>query len=195
MMERKCLFCGNKDLSNEHIIAQWLLKELGIYDKFISMSHLSTIGIEASNRKHPFSKLVNGLVCKTCNSGWMSDLENLNKTALTNILNYKDSKQSVDYIINNSFDFSRWAFKNAILFNYATNYRELVPQEHFHILYKAKIPNNVFIHIAFCEDEGIVETRQSPIQIILRAEDIPFNLNKSSYKISKCFKSRRPIKT
>ena len=30
--KRECVFCGNTNLSKEHIFAQWLLKELNIFN-------------------------------------------------------------------------------------------------------------------------------------------------------------------
>jgi hypothetical protein len=49
---------------------------------------------------------------------------------------------------------ARWAFKNVILLNTATNYRQLVPQNHFIALYNSSIPKNVFIDFSFCKNNS-----------------------------------------
>ena len=58
--KRECVFCGNTNLSKEHIFAQWLLKELNIFNNDVLMTHANIAGMPISNRKHAFSKLVNG---------------------------------------------------------------------------------------------------------------------------------------
>ena len=98
--QRKCIFCGNTDLSKEHIFAQWLLKELGIMDNTVKMTHAGFVG-EISNRQHPFSKLVNGLVCKRCNNGWMSDLEGKCQKHIINLMNMDNAKEEIRFLNDN----------------------------------------------------------------------------------------------
>ncbi len=54
----------NTNLSKEHIFAQWLLKELNIFNNDVLMTHANIAGMPISNRKHAFSKLVNGWYVK-----------------------------------------------------------------------------------------------------------------------------------
>jgi hypothetical protein len=99
--QRKCVFCGNTNLSNEHIFAQWLLRELGIMDAQVKMTHANVVGMEISNRKHPFSKLVNGLVCKTCNNGWMSSMEDDCQQHIINLMNMQNVDEELKYLKDN----------------------------------------------------------------------------------------------
>ena len=101
--KRECVFCGNTNLSKEHIFAQWLLKELNIFNNDVLMTHANIAGMPISNRKHAFSKLVNGLVCETCNNGWMSQLEGDCQNHIINLMNMneldKDSRNKIMSIL------------------------------------------------------------------------------------------------
>ncbi|MDK3000683.1 hypothetical protein ACV311_14905 [Clostridium perfringens] len=182
--KRKCIFCDEIKLSKEHIFAQWLLKELDIYDSNITMSHTNFIGIPLSNRKHPYSKLVNGLVCEKCNNGWMSQLEGDCQEHIINFMNMKEIKIELDFLEKHYYTIAKWAFKNAILLNNATNYRQLVPKEHYTALYSGIIPEGIFIDLAFCKSESKLEWRQTPGGLVIRDVEIPVNLNVIRYIIT-----------
>jgi len=181
---RKCIFCGNSKLCKEHIFAQWLLKELDIYDKNVSMTHASPIGMTISNRQHPFSKLVNGLVCEECNNGWMSRLESACQHHIINLMNMAEIKEELGFIQGHYDTLARWAFKNVVLLNMATNYRQLVPKNHYTTLYSGSIPKNVFIDLSYCRNNSIIEWRQSPGILTIKDASIPFNPTRESYVIT-----------
>lgn len=157
---KKCIFCGDTNLSKEHIFAQWLLKELSIEAKKIRMIHTTFFGSPISQREHNFLNLVNGNVCIKCNTGWMSQLEAEIKTHVINLVYLKNIKDEFLWLNDNSLLFAKWAFKNAILLNNASNYHELIPDEHFDNLYNGKVPDNVFISISFCKNNEGIEWRQ-----------------------------------
>lgn len=182
--KRKCVFCSNTNLSNEHIFAQWLLKELDIYDNDVTMTHASAIGIPISNRKYSFSKLVNGLVCKKCNNGWMSQLEGDCQNHIINLMNMDEIESELHFLKENYYTVAKWAFKNVILLNSATNYRKLVPDEHYTALYSGSIPEGVFIDLAFCRSDSTLEWRQTPSGLVIKDKKIPFNPNGTKYLIT-----------
>lgn len=184
---RTCLFCGNDDLSKEHIFAQWLLKELGITNEDVSMMHTTAIGTEISKRKHSFSKLVNGLVCKECNNGWMSNLEATCQFHIINLMNLEKLETEMSFLESNSETIAKWAFKNVIMLNSAVNCRRLVPESHYHSLYKGYIPKGVTIDLAFVSNNQILEWRQSQMILAITDEIIPINFdkfNKNKYVIT-----------
>ena len=154
--KRECVFCGNTNLSKEHIFAQWLLKELNIFNNDVLMTHANIAGMPISNRKHAFSKLMN-----------MNELE-------TELAFLNEHHETV----------AKWAFKNVILLNSATNYRHLVPDEHYKELYSGKIPEGVFIDLAFCKSNPTIEWRQTHGGMILKDRNIPFNPNAKRYHIT-----------
>lgn len=184
MSERKCVFCGKTKLSREHIFAQWLLKELDIYDDDVTMSHNSFIGAPISNRKHSFSNLVNGLVCEDCNNGWMSQLEDDCKEHIINLMNMNDIKSELKFLEEHSYIIAKWAFKNVILLNSSTNYRKIVPDKHYTALYEGSIPEGVFIDLAFCKSESELEWRQTIGGLVRMDIGIPFDRNKERYLIT-----------
>ena len=181
--QRKCIFCGNTDLSKEHIFAQWLLKELGIMDNTVKMTHVGFVG-EISNRQHPFSKLVNGLVCKRCNNGWMSDLEGQCQQHIINLMNMDNVEEAIRFLNNYHDVLSKWAFKNVIMLNSASNYRQLVPASHYLSLYNGEIPKGVTIDIAYAETEPPLEWRQSQDGLIVRDQRMPMKMEVNRYTIT-----------
>jgi hypothetical protein len=187
--KRKCVFCGGTKLSKEHIFAQWLLKELDIYDNDVTMTHASFIGIPVSNRKHPFSKLVNGLVCEKCNNGWMSQLEGDCQKHIINFMNMDEIESELNFLKEHYDTVAKWAFKNVILLNSATNYRQLVPNEHYVALYSGSIPEGVFIDLAFCKSDSKIEWRQTPGGLVIKDKEIPLNPNVARYLITFQIKS------
>ncbi len=157
MRKRNCLFCcsGDNELSKEHVIAQWLLNEVGIYDNILKMYHINTYGMLKSERMQVFNKLVNGLVCEKCNNGWMSNLEGENKETIISFMNLDSLDQihhAIEFISKNHMMLAKWIFKNAILFNYTVNYRKIVPRKHFINLYNGILPDDVFIDIGFVKE-------------------------------------------
>lgn len=176
------MFCGGTKLSNEHIFAQWLLKELSIFEENVAMTHVSILGDPLSKRKHSFSRLVNGLVCETCNNGWMSQLEGECQPHITKLMNMKTLKPEMDYLEKDHETIAKWAFKNAILLNSATNYRQLVPNEHYICLYTGSIPKGVFIDLAFCQSDTSLEWLQSPGRLVVKEQGIDYDMDYDPYK-------------
>lgn len=73
-MKRICIFCGKEDLTQEHILPKWI-------QKYFQPSSVDLNVVQKSDGKtYEFKeKAFNHtakIVCKECNSGWMSDLEN-----------------------------------------------------------------------------------------------------------------------
>jgi hypothetical protein len=185
---RKCLFCGSAQrLSKEHIIPQWLLRELGLTDQQLMMSHTSVFGVTKSQRTHRFMRLVNAMVCKKCNSGWMSALEVSVQDSITKLM-HLDDRSAIRSLAEDYKTIAKWSFKTAIMLNYPTNYRRIVPEEHFHSLYQSGIPEGVYINLAFTENTDIVvQWRQSQTIITIgdQGHAIP---PKDVYKITMQFK-------
>lgn len=147
------------------------------------MTHTTFYGAPISERKHTFSKLVNGLVCENCNSGWMSQLEADCKNHITNLMNMRNLENELEYLTENYETVAKWAFKNAIMLNSATNFRRLVPDEHYKQLFLGKIPNGIFIDFAFCKNDPKIDWQQTENILILKSIDIPFNKNSIKYRI------------
>lgn len=186
---RKCIFCKGTDLSKEHIFAQWLLKELQITNNEFTMTHGNIFGHSISTRTHTYSNLVNGLVCKDCNNGWMSQLESFAQKHITNLMNLNGITEELAYLNENYNTIAKWVFKNVILLNSATNYRLIVPENHYFELFSGKIPDGVFIDMAFCENDVKLDWRQTPRFFSTLHGDLDYNPYVNSYHIT--FQIRR----
>ena len=153
-------------------------------DNDVSMTHMTAIGMEVSNRKHAFSKLVNGLVCEKCNNGGMSDLEGQCQFHIINLMNMEKLDEEMNFLKENHETVAKWAFKNVIMLNSATNYRQLVPENHYHSLYQGNIPKGVTIDMAFASTDPTVEWRQSPGSLVIKDKKIPMKYDTNKYIIT-----------
>ena len=149
---RKCLFCGGeKNLTQEHVIAQWLQRELGISQETVWIFGGSENEIKA-DRELVMNRFTDGRICRACNTNWMSKLEDENKEHILNLIKKKNIENEFLYLSdggNNSF--ARWAFKTALLLG--SNVKDVlkIPPAHFEALYHGNIPNGVMIEIAFSD--------------------------------------------
>jgi hypothetical protein len=79
-MASRCVFCGAKPTTKEHIYPKWLRKVV-TGDSFITVLETKA-GRKVKRPQVGFDLTVNA-VCRTCNSGWMSTLENTARPVLT----------------------------------------------------------------------------------------------------------------
>lgn len=88
---RRCIFCGSTELDEEHVWPQWVARLLPddldvTTTRTQSDVHTgSTAAIGPAWGGPPLDMTVRR-TCKTCNSGWMSDLENAAKPHLTPLI-------------------------------------------------------------------------------------------------------------
>lgn len=150
LKKRECLFCRDTDLSNEHVFPQWLLNELNLRRVKLGMSHQTFFGQQVSTRPLTPNSLVNGLVCKKCNNTWLSQIEDRIKPLIIELTKTKEIDSMVFQIRENHETLAFWAYKTAIILNYASNFNKIVPKRHFKYLYqKRRIPENVNILLGF----------------------------------------------
>jgi hypothetical protein len=80
---RSCGYCGGRDLSREHIFPSWLRAEFGSLparsvvtadDHFRTPNEQIDHGLVSRNNGRPFVNAIERQVCRTCNSGWMSQI-------------------------------------------------------------------------------------------------------------------------
>jgi hypothetical protein len=97
---RPCIFCGRAARrSNEHVVPLWLQDWLGIkQSEFVSRENIfETQGpvfpgeplpsmSSKIHRSHAHKSLVYGSVCRSCNNGWMSRLEDAVRPTLFGLI-------------------------------------------------------------------------------------------------------------
>jgi hypothetical protein len=107
---RACIFCGDRVNSKEDAWPLWLMRQLGNTEMGI---------VEAQRGMHPPKKWLStkyplriGFVCKTCNNGWMSELENRVKPVIERF--FLDEQVTLDQ--NAQTILAIWSCKNAMVY-------------------------------------------------------------------------------
>jgi len=141
MQTRKCLFCGNSvgrsSKSREHVLLAWLLELLGVKNSDIFQgTHITFPGLIQSQRRQGARTIVQGQVCRACNSCWLSQMESKVKPLIVSM--NRDTKVAL------RSDELRllgiWAYKTASLTNVTSNYRPLHTSRSFRSFCVDKTP-------------------------------------------------------
>jgi hypothetical protein len=136
-MGRVCLACGDPlgaNRTDEHVIADWLLKELGISAEQLNQYVANRITGETKNPRpqHPMDAFKEGLVCETCNNGWMSVLESEAKGVLPIFVNGARSVSAASE--SDCLVISRWMLKTAVILSHAIPLGPPITPEHLQFL-------------------------------------------------------------
>jgi len=151
---RVCIFCGHLlsgHKSQEHIFPQWLQKRLGLEKRPIYPTLYYESGEVNRVRQTNFNAYVSGLVCRSCNNGWLSDLETRTKPLLESL---------VDGTFTGVIDpqscklLARWISKTALVLHSTSQQGRFIPVEHYLALYKGEpIPEGIVVSIAPIQGE------------------------------------------
>lgn len=182
-----CIFCGQRGLrAKEHVWPDWLLRRLGLEQSTIANTHLAIDGGFVSKRVQSSSSMVYGGVCTACNNGWMSQLESSAKPIVAELILSHSSKGVL--LDDEAKVLALWAFKTAIVRNAGTNYRSIVPEEHYRHLYEQKeIPSGIYVDLGLCPSHSGVSALQSQTLIgFLLPEDsgIAAHVQRDLYNIT-----------
>jgi hypothetical protein len=126
---RVCPFCASSlaaKRSREHVFPKWLLKVLGMASWSVRTSHYDSAGVEKNVRRHTLDQLVLGGVCRECNHGWLSTLEQTAGPLVRSLAFGHRGVQSLDPA--ERFTVSRWAIKTAVTLNLASGFEREFPQ-------------------------------------------------------------------
>lgn len=134
---RTCLACDaplGANRTNEHIIADWLLRELGITQEQLTQIVADSVtgDMNDARPKHSMAAFREGRVCGLCNSGWMSQLEAQAKLILPDLMNAKRSVTAVSAA--ESLVIARWMLKTAVVLSHASGFDQPLPQSHLQFL-------------------------------------------------------------
>lgn len=128
-MPRSCIFCGGQPTENEHVWPEWLKRFAGNLPASTHQRTLEHEGQEALVNEFPLPPfdLQANIVCKKCNGGWMSRLEDDAKDLLLPMLRVhgRDLHQGGQKTL------ATWALMKAMAFEYTNpaNARA-IPQIH-----------------------------------------------------------------
>ncbi|MFD6029831.1 hypothetical protein ACFWE5_03900 [Cellulosimicrobium funkei] len=126
---RRCIFCGERPLTREHVWPTWLaadLKQRGFRVEpapedaqqnewfGVSMDRREVMQeIERRGKTPPLTALISRTVCATCNNGWMHRLEDAVRTPLLALSREEDAS----FIASDLRTIGAWAVKTAIMWN------------------------------------------------------------------------------
>jgi hypothetical protein len=146
---RKCVFCdrslvGNK--SEEHIFSDWLQKYLGIKKQRLFPTLYTAEGKVDKYWGKTFNGYVGVHICKRCNNGWMSRLEEDTKPLLISLI---DGTCSGILAVEQTQLLSFWIYKTALALHTASIQDMFIPASHYHTVNERNaIPAQVFVAIA-----------------------------------------------
>ncbi len=157
MANRACVGCTvpltNDNISREHILPEWLAAE--VYQPELSLKqyrHNEDTREDELLRSHDLGSFAIKNVCRSCNNGWMSDLEGSAKPILLGLM---DMKTSLFQLAPNERSVSSaWAIKTAFMIASAQKNLPELPWPLFQGL--ASTPRNI------------------PVQCIVVAAQLPF---------------------
>src|SRR5262245_32737633 len=120
---KTCLSCGTKlngkNRSKEHVIPAWLLDALDLHDEgllqILANSEKKSIDGE---RKHALDSFRQGRVCRSCNGGWMSDLEVAARPIILGLI--KLERGLLSLTATESLTLAGWALKTACILTSTT---------------------------------------------------------------------------
>lgn len=151
-----CMFCGaTNDLTNEHVIPRWLLRELEKLNAPLMARH-SFLTVTLSERRQVFNSLVYGVVCRTCNNGWMSGLEGEVMPYVKILLRVRSlGFLSLLQLEEGARPLSLWTLKTAGMMNAAANYRKILPEGHVRGVKKGIIPPCTYFSAGFASSSAL----------------------------------------
>lgn len=135
--KKTCAFCdkaiSKNTASREDTVPKWLQAELEIATDSVEPTLTSPTGELLAQRIHPVDQLLTGGICRTCNNGWMSELETEAQPIIRSLIN---SDRALDSLKRSERQvLGRWAVKTAYVLDLG-GLEPRVPVEHVRALYE-----------------------------------------------------------
>lgn len=133
-----CVFCGqtNVKMSKEHVFGDWIsryfIEELGVDLKGVA-EMVDVDGQITQFPTTPFQQKVR-IVCKPCNEGWMSKLEN----DVMEMLKLMMIGKPVMLRSNAKKHLAFWCAKTALVLDHLHPQHRIVPEAHYRELFERK---------------------------------------------------------
>lgn len=134
-MASRCVFCDDKPTTKEHVYPKWLRKVV-TGDRFITVLETNA-GRKERCPKVGFD-LTENAVCQTCNSGWMSELENEVLRLLTPMIGGESRKLDA----REQCTVATWVHKTMLMMYQKAPMSDVtVPKDHYLDMYRRKKPS------------------------------------------------------
>ena len=110
----RCLFCDStQEITEEHVYPRWLNKVVSKDHKFVFRKE-TTSGYSNPRKAQVLGSdhsAVPAVVCRSCNGGWMGDLETVNKPLIMRLMN----GQMTSITVQEQARLARWAVVKAFV--------------------------------------------------------------------------------
>lgn len=137
-----CAMCGRPlrgDRSKEHVFAKWLMPHYEALPQPFSVAWSSDDSFEVHEKRELImGNHVAGRICRTCNNGWMSQLEDQAKLALLDVASKRRSLASL--IQTERLLLARWATKTALVARSSAPGPQVAPPAHGLDLSRGRMP-------------------------------------------------------
>jgi hypothetical protein len=158
--QRKCLFCGNSDLTKEHVFPKWVFTIVRKpFEPFKeSALPLDVLNESVAGRLPRFNEDFSDgrrvsrdnfklrLLCRTCNNGWMSDAEALAKRLIGDLLLSQSAQRK--FTLQESYDLAHWALLKALVLAKACQGKIQFLDRIYYDVQKGRIPTGVYVEMA-----------------------------------------------
>lgn len=139
--QNKCIFCGGRGLSKQHILPDWMSKVFPERHNFHSLKTTYPYDVNESPTykisQGPLGSKKRRNVCTECNVGWMSTLEQLAKPFLVNLISRKET--TFDY--GSKTTLSAWVVMTHIMMATHNFESDLVPKTEREYFKKNQLPS------------------------------------------------------
>ena len=145
-MTRQCVFCGRHRTTREHVLPRWLVPFLPPQDPWRAQErnltylsgHLneSDLALPKRTSAEPLTNMTVRVVCQTCNSGWMSQLEDSVREALSTLVRGRP----IDITPESARLISLWATKTALVAHFTNSVADWRTARLCSTLYQQKTP-------------------------------------------------------
>ena len=142
---RGCVFCGDADLTREHVYGKWLRPYYGPASQVLSIVQ-SPDGDTRRRPQVPFDITVR-CVCRGCNNGWMSRLEGKARTHLVPLMQGAVTQLQPEALAT----ISAWTFKTVLMIQEQAGLAiPLVPraEAYLHLMREGSAPPGVRVWLS-----------------------------------------------
>jgi hypothetical protein len=145
-MARRCVFCGGGPLTREHVMPQWLTNVLPEQARFRGQDQQVVLQPPGGDRsrimlphrevKEAFNAMTVKAVCRNCNGGWMSGLEEAARPLLSPLIRGESQLLGKDDVIA----VASWTVKTALMAQLTGVEGAAAMSSVYHAFYHDRIP-------------------------------------------------------
>lgn len=159
---KPCLFCGRRESSNEHILADSVWKRMQAGNSTMNVGIWDGVEEKDFRNPHRQESFKTRSVCGNCNKGWMSQLEAEFLELVGSLIEPTwpiSANELIERALCQSAVLARWAVKTAITVNLAGISKRLINSQIATDVRANKLPPDLKVLIAFIKKKDIAPSR------------------------------------